>query len=190
MHRAESFLPALGLPLEVPAGMSPALAGLLVGAVSGIVLFTLVMLATRRRPLAQPRYAVGCEVMHVAPYATGSGYVLPPSSSLPPPPEPRPTFDDPLARGGQHVAVATPETPPRLPPLAPHPLGVIAAGSTTLRAAIPASLAPPSAPIADDSPTVIAETLFDEPPQPRHRGAPPRIRPVAPTPPRFGGDHP
>lgn len=156
MHRAESFLPALGLPFEVPAGMSPALAGVLVGAVSGIVLFTLVMIATRRRPTAPFRTAVAYEVMHVAPYATGSGRVLPSPSSFPPPPPPAPPLSpvlyDPLARAGQHEAAA---------------------------------------PVVDDSPTVIAETLFDEPPQPRHRrSTPPRIRPIAPTPPRFGGDHP
>jgi hypothetical protein len=196
VHRAESFLPALGIPLEVPANLSPALAGIIVGAISGIVLFTLVMVVSRRRPVRRHAYGVGAfEVMHVAPYATGSGRVLPPPSSFPPPPPPvvptePPRPDDPLARAGQH-AVASTGAPPVLAPLAPHPLGVIGSGSTTMRAVRPESLAlPPATPIVDDSPTEIAETLFDEPPQPLRRGVAPRIRAVAPSPPRFRVDHP
>lgn len=36
----------------------------------------------------------------------------------------------------------------------------------------------------DDGPTELREPFFDEPPQPRRRSAPPRIRPIPPTPPR------
>jgi hypothetical protein len=46
-----------------------------------------------------------------------------------------------------------------------------------------------AAPIADlsfdDSPTEIGETYFDEPPQPRRRTDPPRIRKIATAAPRF-----
>jgi hypothetical protein len=81
---------------------------------------------------------------------------------------------------------------------APHPLSVIPKSSSTMRT-------PPSgverastresgtmmraAPIADleldDAPTEIAETVFDEPPRPRMRSEPPKIRPIVPKPPRF-----
>jgi hypothetical protein len=73
---------------------------------------------------------------------------------------------------------------------APHPLGIIKSSSSAMRA--PAQ--PPPAPMRaasiadlayDDSPTEIGETYFDEPPQPRRRSEPPKIRPKAPAPPRF-----
>jgi hypothetical protein len=78
---------------------------------------------------------------------------------------------------------------------APHPLGIIKSSSSAMRApaiaaAPPASPAPMrAASIADlaydDSPTEIGETYFDEPPQPRRRTDPPKIRAKAPAPPRF-----
>lgn len=94
---------------------------------------------------------------------------------------------------------------------APHPLGVIAASSSAMRmkAASVADLdldddnaktqlvasafeAQPKrgASVADldledNGATQISETIFDEPPQPRRRSDPPKIRPKAPSPPRF-----
>lgn len=61
----------------------------------------------------------------------------------------------------------------------PHPLGIIPSSSSAMRAAPIADLS------FDDSPTEIGETFFDEPPQPRARASRPKIRPIAPTPPRF-----
>lgn len=62
---------------------------------------------------------------------------------------------------------------------APHPLGIIKASSTAMRAAPIADLS------FDDGATEIGETYFDEPPQPRRRTDPPKIRPIAPKGPRF-----
>jgi hypothetical protein len=62
---------------------------------------------------------------------------------------------------------------------APHPLGIIKSSSSAMRAAPVADLC------FDDSPTEIGETYFDEPPQPRRRTDPPRIRKIAPKGPRF-----
>jgi hypothetical protein len=39
--------------------------------------------------------------------------------------------------------------------------------------------------LEDNGQTQISETIFDEPPQPRRRSDPPKIRPKAPAPPRF-----
>jgi hypothetical protein len=74
---------------------------------------------------------------------------------------------------------------------APHPLGIIKSTSEAMR---PASLSRDASTSTgasiselsfDDSPTEIGETYFDEPPQPRRRTDPPRIRPIAPAGPRF-----
>jgi hypothetical protein len=62
---------------------------------------------------------------------------------------------------------------------APHPLGIIKSTSTAMRAAPIADLS------FDDSPTEIGETYFDEPPQPRRRSDPPKIRKIVPGAPRF-----
>ena len=78
---------------------------------------------------------------------------------------------------------------------APHPLGIIKSTSEAMRPASASSsdssspMRPAAASIAelsfDDSPTEIGETYFDEPPQPRRRTDPPRIRPITPAGPRF-----
>jgi hypothetical protein len=86
----------------------------------------------------------------------------------------------------------------------PHPLGIIPSGSSAMQPLSPVSgthaLPQPSAPPAllpsprpvsfadlemDDGATEIAETYFDEPPQPRRRSEPPKIRAIAPAAPRF-----
>ncbi len=80
---------------------------------------------------------------------------------------------------------------------APHPLGIIKSTSEAMRPAAasvsdsssamrPVSVGASIAELSfDDSPTEIGETYFDEPPQPRRRTDPPRIRPIAPAGPRF-----
>lgn len=63
----------------------------------------------------------------------------------------------------------------------PHPLGIIPSGSTAMQAR-PASFADLD---LDDGATEIGEPYFDEPPQPRRRTDPPKIRPIAASGPRF-----
>jgi len=67
---------------------------------------------------------------------------------------------------------------------APHPLGIIPSGSSAMQAA-PRAASFADLDLDDDGKTEIAETYFDEPPQPRRRSDPPKIRPVAPSGPRF-----
>jgi hypothetical protein len=73
------------------------------------------------------------------------------------------------------------------PVAAPHPLGIIKTGSAAMRPRQPDAM--PGASIDalafDDSPTEIGETYFDEPPQPRRRSEPPKIRAIATSAPRF-----
>ena len=65
----------------------------------------------------------------------------------------------------------------------PHPLGIIHASSPAMHASPrPASIADLD---LDDGLTEIGETYFDEPPQPRRRSDPPKIRAIAPSAPRF-----
>lgn len=198
-------LPRFRLPFSVPEALTPGLAGLLVGAVSGVVLFGFVLFvaAVRRRtrstghadqagafPAVRPRPWAwgGVEVVRVEPYATGSQHAIPstPARGIRAVP---PIQHDPLARAGETPSAPPPSSgvfgpPPSLAPQAPrssgvHPLAVIPGDSSVMRAVSSAS-----ADAVDDSPTEISETLFDEPPRPLRRGAPPRIRPVAPSPPR------
>jgi hypothetical protein len=75
---------------------------------------------------------------------------------------------------------------------APHPLGIIKAGAAAMQPSPAGARSPDAMPGAsidelafDDSPTEIGETYFDEPPQPRRRSEPPRIRPIATSAPRF-----
>ncbi|MDB4944234.1 MAG: hypothetical protein JWP97_3768 [Labilithrix sp.] len=66
---------------------------------------------------------------------------------------------------------------------APHPLSIIPSSSriciAPVRAASFADLD------LDDGQTEIAAPIFDEPPQPRRRTDPPKIRPITPAAPRF-----
>lgn len=85
---------------------------------------------------------------------------------------------------------------------APHRLAIIPTGSSAMVANPPSAPAstPPGAPSSsvaavgpasfadlemDEGATEIGEPYFDEPPQPRRRTDPPKIRAVAPTAPRF-----
>lgn len=96
----------------------------------------------------------------------------------------RPTFDSlPPQPPAQLVREITPENGvASAEKSAPHPLGVISAGSSAMRMKA-ASIA--DLDLEDNAATTISETIFDEPPQPRRRSDPPRIRPKAPAPPRF-----
>ena len=64
----------------------------------------------------------------------------------------------------------------------PHPLGIIKSDSPAMQQPRAASFADLE---MDDGATEMSETYFDEPPQPRRRTDPPKIRAVAPAAPRF-----
>jgi len=98
----------------------------------------------------------------------------------------------PLAPSAPSPAPAASIPPPVLGPRdpsksGPHPLGIIPSSSAAMRAVTAASIADLE---LDDDATQIAETIFDEPPQPRRRTDPPKIRPIAPSPPRFPSSAP
>jgi hypothetical protein len=127
-----------------------------------------------------------------------------------PHPEPEPLVDYAISEGRHDDAPPKTYAPPTAPPVsvsaivvveesggfrsaeksAPHPLGVIPTGSSVMRAA-PASAAPASAPASVPRPPLPAQaspravSFADEPPQPRRRSEPPKIRAVAPAAPRF-----
>lgn len=183
-------LEALRLPISVPDAVTPAMAGVLVGALSGVVLFTLVLVLTGRRrsaappsspdlagayPAVRPAGAFGSlEVVHVAPYETDARRAwLTPPVAPPPAPSSARSFD-PLAAAGE-----IPAAPPAPRSSRPHPLGIIPADSSAMRAVSPSDLE-----LVDDGPTEISETLFDELPSSVRRNSPPRIRLAAPSPPR------
>lgn len=98
------------------------------------------------------------------------------------------------------VEAEPPVAPLARPATPPHPFGIIPASSPAMRGSTPplgvpsvpamrpASASVPFAELSfeDDAPTEIGEPFFDEPPQPRHpRSERPKIRPIAPQPPRF-----
>jgi hypothetical protein len=228
------------LALELPPAITPAIAGLTVGAFVGVFGFIAVLLLVgrgNRRPRTR-RVSMGADqVVFIPPYeamqretpmppqafsvvrSTGRAGPFVPSSSL---------SARAFAKMGYEVDVADErdgpdadpflsievemldeddlmdaETPvPQAPAVivqpvvmlssttpvnglrsaeksAPHPLGIIKSTSAAMRAAPIADLA------FDDGPTQIGETYFDEPPQPRRRTDPPKIRPIAVKGPRF-----
>jgi hypothetical protein len=216
--------------IELPHSITPAIAGLTVGSVVGVVGFVLVMLLVgrgNRRP--SRRRARADEVVFVPAYGTmpretplprafglsAHGFV--PSNALSarafakmgyaadddaPLSDPRPLVScdshdpsDPML--SVEIDMDEPSgsfSHPNVPAvlvspvvvlsdstdkLEPHPLGVIKSSSSAMQAAPIADLS------FDDSPTEIGETYFDEPPQPRRRTDPPRIRKIAPAKPRF-----
>jgi hypothetical protein len=225
------------LAIELPQSITPAMAGLTVGAVVGIVGFVAVMLLVgrgHRRPSRRYARMSADQVVCIPPH--GPSYAMPrlpafgmlganananarafrPSTDLSARAFAKMGYDVDVADYDPMRAVEIdmtedddydfePGTPvPPTPAVsvspvivisapkksaadksAPHPLGVIKSSSSAMR--LPP--AAPAAPIAelsfDDSPTEIGETYFDEPPQPRRRTDPPRIRPVQPEGPRF-----
>lgn len=240
------FFPSLSSPVAfaLPAAVSPAAVGVVVGAVLGVIAFMVVVLVASRRGRRR-------QVVTIPPYATGISRITP----MPIPPQideeplvfqPRPKFvpttqlsASALARMGIPVGPFGEKIPEaicedddvvevdlvegedgnfRLPvSVAPvvvlesnrvahesglHPLAVIPSSSRAMVKTPPSGVQPVAAasssssgtmmraaPIADlafdDAATEIAETFFDEPPKPRMRSEPPRIRKKSPEPPRF-----
>lgn len=145
----------LALPLAIPAWMTPGMAGVVVGAVSGVVLFGLVFLAravlVRDRELG--RASGGADQAGVHPavrpraWASGGGVQVvqaAPESSA------RAALPSAGALGAPSSATARP---------APHPLSRIPRDSSAMRGFAPAL----AEGLVDDSPTEISETSFDEP---------------------------
>ena len=228
------------LAFELPSFITPALAGLTVGAVVGVVGFIAVLLIvgrSNRRPRTARALIAADQVVFIPPYAPRA-YAAPapafvprfvpfdpsfvPSSDLSARVFAKMRYDadaedyrEQPEQRAQHrenvvevrmlregtpmmgVAAATvapvPVAPVTVTPVVvlsaptpaggiasdPHPLGIISATSSAMRAAPIADLS------FDDGPTEIGETYFDEPPQPRRRSDPPRIRPIVPAGPRF-----
>lgn len=203
--------------LSLPAGVTPAVAGLVVGLVTAVIGFVIVALVVFRK---RPRR----EVMLVPPYATLEAVrqtplpprVFPPSANdaawpsvtrpfkpstelsaralakmgIPVGPfgeeVPHLCDDDVVVEIEDEPAAPSASVPGSSAPPAPHPLGIIPRSSGVMRATSIQELA------FDDSPTEIGEPFFDEPPQPRVKDvvagrepSRPKIRPVAPSPPRF-----
>lgn len=82
--------------------------------------------------------------------------------------------------------------PPSGPRAAPHPLSILGKIPSLAAERVEPKIA--GANVADleldDNPTEIAETVFDEPPQPRRRGSRPKIRRVEPASPRLPAPRP
>jgi hypothetical protein len=203
------------LAIELPRSITPEMAGLTVGAFVGIVGFIAVWLLVgrkSRRPARRMRMAAD-HVVLIAPYGTMQQRETPmpmpvfqPSNALSarafakmgradfedsPSSEPIVSIDvdidvdvceEEVARGPSMPAVTVSPVvvlSSSADRSEPHPLGIIKTSSSAMQAAPIADLS------FDDSPTEIGETYFDEPPQPRRRTDPPRIRKIDPARPRF-----
>lgn len=211
------------LAIELPHYITPAVAGLTVGSVVGVIGFIAVMLLVGRGTRRPSRKRAYDERLFIQPYATMQRETpLPPHAfAVPAYGGHSPAFapstalsarafakmgyaadaepSDPLL--SVEIEMDGPSGPVALPPpapavtvspvvvlsaerddkekSAPHPLGIIKSTSAAMRAAPIADLS------FDDSPTEIGETYFDEPPQPRRRTDPPKIRKIVPAAPRF-----
>jgi hypothetical protein len=162
------------LAIELPRAITPTIAGLSVGAFVGVVGFIAVFLLVGRSDRRARRVAP--RRVFIAPYGT-----MPRDTPLPPQ----------AFVSSAHLPVAAPHAAPSHQPssvaVAPHPLGIIKTGAAAMQPSTAAAM--PGASIDDlafdDSPTEIGETYFDEPPQPRRRSEPPKIRAIAPSAPRF-----
>ncbi len=194
--------------IELPHAITPTIAGLTVGSFVGVVGFVLVMLLVgrgNRRP--SRRRARADEVVFIPPYGTmqrdtplprafGMGApAFTPSNALSARAFAKMGYaaDDDAPISDPMLSVEIDMDEPSAPAVivspvvvlsaadksAPHPLGIIKSSSTAMRAAPISDLS------FDDSPTEIGETYFDEPPQPRRRTDPPRIRKIQPAKPRF-----
>ena len=118
-------------------------------------------------PNSDPQLFIECEMM----VEEEDDFPLPAATYAPPPP---------AAAVSVSAIVVVEESGLRCADAsAPHPLSVIPTSSSGMRAASFADLE------MDDGATEIGETYFDEPPQPRRRTDPPKIRAVAPAGPRF-----
>ena len=206
------------LAIELPHYVTPAVAGLTVGSIVGVVGFIAVMLLVgrgSRRPSRARSRAHADQVVFIPPYGTlpampreirGSSPAFVPSTALSARVFAKMGYaaDDEALSSDPMLSVeidmdepsdsfsVSGASAPRTPAVtvspvvvlsgdtsAPHPLGIIKSTSAAMRAAPIADLS------FDDSPTEIGETYFDEPPQPRRRTDPPKIRKIAPASPRF-----
>jgi hypothetical protein len=209
--------------IELPHYVTPAVAGLTVGSVVGVVGFiAVVLLVGRKDRRSSRRKRAYDERLFVQPYATmqrdtpmppqafavpayaaGPAAAFRPSNAL----SARAFAKMGYAADSEHdlssdpmlsveidmdepsgpVAKASSAPAVTVSPVvvlaadksAPHPLGIIKSTSSAMQAAPIADLC------FDDSPTEIGETYFDEPPQPRRRTDPPKIRKIVPAAPRF-----
>ncbi len=129
-------------------------------------------------PVSGPEVLVEC-AMHdlgdddIKTHAWASPFPAVPAAAPAPPP---------VSVSAIVVVVVEESGPVSTPKSEPHPLGIIPARSTAMKSPRPASFADLD---MDDGATEIGETYFDEPLQPRRRTDPPKIRPVAPSGPRF-----
>lgn len=191
---------------ELPAGVpAPALLGVLVGALSGIAVFvTVVLVVTRRR-----RAHRASDVVVIPPYVAHPARALPPvmpSTALSarafakmgfafgervdgPAIDPFETLTPDETGDASPVSVNHTQPfmlerprPASAEESAPNPLAVIPASSSAM---IRAAEELPELDYEDNGDTVIGEPFFDEPPKPRTMGERPKIRPIAPSPPRF-----
>jgi len=132
----------------------------------------------RDSPVSGPEVLVEC-AMHdlgdddIKTHAWASPFPAVPAAAPAPPP---------VSVSAIVVVVVEESGPVSTPKSEPHPLGIIPARSTAMKSPRPASFADLD---MDDGATEIGETYFDEPLQPRRRTDPPKIRPVAPSGPRF-----
>lgn len=178
------------LAIELPRSITPAIAGLTVGSVVGVIGFLAVMLLvgrgnrrpSRRRAASSPAFtpstALSARAFAKMGYASDVDEPLSdPMLSV------EVEMDEPSAAfacsSSTPAATVSPAVVLSADKSAPHPLGIIKSTSAAMRPAPIADLS------FDDSPTEIGETYFDEPPQPRRRTDPPRIRKIAPAGPRF-----
>jgi hypothetical protein len=214
------------LAIELPHFVTPAIAGLTVGSVVGVVGFVAVMLLVGRGSRRPSRRRPSPEMMVIPPYGMmqretplppafgGRAYnpsspAFTPSTALsarvfakmgyaadadePMPSDPMLSVEidmdepsGPVAAQVQAVTVSpvvvlsdSRSGESAKDKSSPHPLGIIKSSSPAMRAAPISDLS------FDDSPTEIGETYFDEPPQPRRRTDPPRIRKIVPGAARF-----
>lgn len=220
------------LAIELPHYVTPAVAGLTVGSVVGVVGFIAVLLLVGRkdrRSRRRRRKRAYDERLFIQPYATvqrdtpmpPQAFAVPahahaygsfvPSNALSArafakmgyaadsepelAPDPSLVVEIDMGEPSGPVAVAPSAPAITVSPVvvlsaaesdkeksAPHPLGIIKSTSTAMQAAPIADLS------FDDAPTEIGETYFDEPPQPRRRTDPPKIRKIAPAKPRFSDE--
>jgi len=206
-------LPAIANPLapavELARSLPTQIVAAAVGALVGIALFSVMTLIVARRRARPAFQAAATDLVFIPPYPPAPRPVVSPPAPLPPR---GPTTAAPVsisdaprrplgfvpstalsarAFAKMGYSFATPESIPcvveSVPAVASSPAietGPMSAVSMTTSANILAA-APIAALDLDDGPTELCEPYFDVPPQPRRRGARPKIRPIAPSPPRY-----
>jgi hypothetical protein len=113
-------------------------------------------------------------------------------ASVPKAPDTAPILGSPVVMVGEPARHEPILPPPSGPRAAPHPLSILGKIPSLVAERVEPKIA--GANVADleldDNPTEIAETVFDEPPQPRRRGSRPKIRRVEPASPRLPSPRP